>query len=128
MCRLSRRRKQRTGFTLLEALIAMALMVLLLSGVLSGISWHVGQLAKRTEQAWLTELARSVADEYRITRDPTLLEGRTPSDRSWRVSISRPPDDVWEGDGLNEVKVTAWQSEQTDSSVTLTFLIPVPTP
>ena len=75
-----RRRPARRGFTLIEALVALAILALLVGTALSGVSWTLGQSAVRTDSAWLTELARSVADEYSVTRDPALAEGRAAPD------------------------------------------------
>ena len=115
------RRLPRRGFTLLEALVATAVLALLVGSALAGVSWTLGQSAARTDSAWLTELARSVADEYRVTRDPALAQGRSEPDIAWRLSTAEPPS--LPASGLVEVTVSAWREDRADRPVTLRFLL-----
>jgi prepilin-type N-terminal cleavage/methylation domain-containing protein len=109
-------RNRRHGVSLIEAMVAMAILALILGAALSGTGWTVGQVAARTHRAWLSELARSVADEYAITRDPALLDGQAGSDWRWRI------DERLQDDGLTEVTVTAWRSIAPDRRVSLSVL------
>lgn len=109
-------RNRRRGVSLIEAMVAMAILALVLGAALSGTGWTVGQVAARTDRAWLSELARSVADEYTVTRDPTLLQGEAGPDWRWRI------DERAQDDGLTEVTVTAWRSLAPDRTVTLSVL------
>ena len=109
-------RNRRHGVSLIEAMVAMAILALVLGAALSGTGWTVGQVAARTDSAWLSELARSIADEYAITRDPTLLQGQADPDWRWRI------DERSQDDGLTEITVTAWRSIAPDRSVTLSLL------
>lgn len=109
-------RNRRHGISLIEAMVAMAILALVLGAALSGTGWTVGQVAARTDSAWLSELARSVADEYAITRDQTLRQGQADPDWRWRI------DERSQDDGLTEITVTAWRSIAPDRSVTLSVL------
>ena len=60
-------RNRHHGISLIEAMVAMAILALVLGAALSGTGWTVGQVAARTDSAWLSELARSVADEYALS-------------------------------------------------------------
>ncbi len=119
-----RRRPARRGFTLIEALVALAILALLVGTALSGVSWTLGQSAARTDRAWLTELARSVADEYQVTRDPALAQGRAAPDLLWRLSTVEPPQPAGPGAELVEVTVSAWREGREDQPVTLRLLLP----
>jgi prepilin-type N-terminal cleavage/methylation domain-containing protein len=109
-------RNRRHGVSLIEAMVAMAILALVLGAALSGTGWTVGQVAARTDRAWLSELARSVADEYAITRDPSLLQGEASPDWRWRI------DERTQDDGLTEITVTTWRSLAPDRTVTLSLL------
>lgn len=109
-------RNRRHGVSLIEAMVAMAILALVLGAALSGTGWTVGQVATRTDRAWLSELARSVTDEYAVTRDPALLQGEAGPDWRWRI------DERAQDDGLTEVTVTAWRSLAPDRTVTLSVL------
>lgn len=109
-------RNRRHGVSLIEAMVAMAILALVLGAALSGTGWTVARLAARTDRAWLSELARSVADEYAITRDPALRDGQAGPDWRWRI------DEGGQDDGLSEVTVTAWRSIAPDRIVTLSVL------
>lgn len=109
-------RNRRHGVSLIEAMVAMAILALVLGAALSGTGWTVGQVAARSDRAWLSELARSVADEYAITRDPALLQGEAGPDWRWRI------DERTQDDGLTEITVTTWRSLAPDRTVTLSLL------
>lgn len=115
------RRAARRGFTLIESLVATAVLALLVGTALAGVSWTLGQSAARTDSAWLTELARSVADEYQVTRDPTLARGRAAPDLVWQLSTGEPPPNS--GAGLVAVTVSAWREGHADRLVTLQVLL-----
>lgn len=119
-----RPRSARRGFTLIEALVATAVLSVLVGTALAGVTWSLGESAARSERAWLVELARSVADEYRVTRDPGLARGRAAPDLAWRLSTADPPQPFALGSELVQVTVSAWHERRTDQPVTLQFLLP----
>lgn len=119
-----RRRAARLGFTLIEALVATAVLALLVGTALAGVSWTLAQSAARGERAWLVELARSVADEYRVTRDPALTQGRAAPDLVWRLSTAELHQEPALGDRLVQVTVSAWSERSPSQPVTLQFLLP----
>jgi prepilin-type N-terminal cleavage/methylation domain-containing protein len=121
-------RLTRRGFTLIEALVATAVLALLVGTALAGVSWTLGQSAVRTDRAWLIELARSVADEYQITRDPALAQGRAAPDLVWQLSAVERPHPPIPGTGLVEVAVSAWREDRADRLVTLQLLLPASRP
>lgn len=110
-------RPNRKGFTILEAMIAMAILAIVLGTAMGGIGFTVGQVAQRTEAAWATELARSVVDEFVVTRDAALKEG---ADGDWRWQLS----EVATGGGLVEVTVNAWHRDGRARGVSLSVIVP----
>ncbi|PLL10568.1 hypothetical protein C0V75_19770 [Tabrizicola sp. TH137] len=113
----SDQRRRRLGFSLLEAMIAMAILALVLGAALSGVGFTVGRVAERAEAAWATELARSVLDEYAVTRDAGLAEGAV---GEWRWSLTVAP----AGAGLVEAEAVAWRAGGPAREVRLSVLLP----
>lgn len=110
-------RRGARGFSLLEAMVAMAILALVLGAAMGGVGFTVGQVGQRSDAAWATELARSVADEFAVTRDASLGDGET---GPWRWELSQAN----ASDGLVEVTVTAWREGGRDRAVTLSVLLP----
>ena len=110
-------RRGARGFSLLEAMVAMAILALVLGAAMGGVGFTVGQVGQRSDAAWATELARSVADEFAVTRDAALAEG---VEGPWRWSLSQSGAE----NGLVEVTVTAWRDGGRDQAVTLSVLLP----
>ena len=103
---------------MLEAMLAMAILALVLGAALGGVGWTVGQVGQRSDTAWATELARSVLEEYSVTRDPALSEGSAAPDWRWQLEA------VPAGDGLAEATVTAWRDGGRQRAVSLSLLMP----
>ena len=116
----SERQRQR-GFGLLEAMIAMAILALVLGAALSGVGFTVGRVAERAEAAWAAELARSVLDDYAVTRDPALAEGAV---GEWRWTLTVRP----AGGGLVEAEAVAWRAGGPAREVRLAVLLPEAAP
>lgn len=114
--KLSSDRIPKRGFTLLEAMIAMAILSLVLGTAITGTSWTMARLSARSDRAWSTELARSILDEYRVIGDRALAQGTDPSGFHWQLE-ERPV----EG-GLTEVIVRAWRGRALNDAVELSYL------
>ena len=95
----------------------MAILAIVLGTAMGGVGFTVGQVAQRTEAAWATELARSVLDEFVVTRDATLTEG---ADGEWRWLLHESA----AGRGLVEVTVLAWRRDERARAVSLSVMVP----
>ena len=95
----------------------MAILALVLGAAMGGVGFTVGQVGQRSDAAWATELARSVADEFSVTRDAGLAEG---AEGPWRWELSQRGAD----EGLVEVTVTAWREGLRERAVTLSVRLP----
>ncbi len=113
----SDKRNRQRGFSLLEAMLAMAILALVLGTALGGIGWTVGQVGQRSDAAWGTELARSVLDEYSVTRDAALAEGRAAPDWRWELTVSS------NDEGLQEATVRVWRAGNQKREVVLRALL-----
>lgn len=107
----------RRGFSLLEAMVAMAILALVLGAAMGGVGFTVGQVGQRSDAAWATEMARSVADDYAVTRDPALADG---AEGPWRWELSERA----AAKGLVEVTVMAWREGGRERAVALSVLLP----
>lgn len=111
-------RNRRRGVSLIEAMLAMAILALVLGTAIGGTGRTLGQMAARSDRAWLSELARSLADEYAVTRDRALMQGLTDPNWRWRIDERKAQD------GLIDVTVTTWRPGTRDRTVSLSVLIP----
>ena len=95
----------------------MAVLALVLGTALGGVGWTVGQVGQRSDAAWAAELARSVLDEYGVTRDSALAEGRAAPDWRWDLTVSS------RGGGLQEATVRVWRAGSREREVVLRALL-----
>lgn len=100
----------------------MAVLALVLGTALGGVGWTVGQIGQRSDAAWGTELARSVLDEYSVTRDAALAEGRAAPDWRWELTVSAS------GERLQEATVRVWRAGSRERAVVLRALLPEDAP
>jgi general secretion pathway protein I len=112
--------KHERGFTLLEVLVATAIMGIAVAGVMSGLSAATQNTSRLTQYDRATILARQVMDELLV--DDTLsrkipVEGRfTPAqsggvDAGWRASVT--PFEGLQGAGsgsivLDQIRLEVW--------------------
>lgn len=95
------------GFTLVESLIALAMVALLAAGLSAALGTLTKRTAERQTRAWLVELARSVGEEYRVTGDPALLAGRMSDGTEWRIETRAVSEPAAPGAQISRFTVTA---------------------
>lgn len=114
-------RRRDAGFTLLETLVATAVLALVLGGVMGTLGWSMRTQTLRLERAWLTELNRSMLEAYLRRPDPAARRGAAPPDWRWRISdVPAPQDDGTTG--LRAVTIEGWSERRPDLVVTLSTL------
>jgi prepilin-type N-terminal cleavage/methylation domain-containing protein len=118
-------RNRQSGFTLLEALVSLALVALIASGVLRQSGWAGTQQRDRLDRLILTEFARSVLDEYRVTY-PSMASTGT-FEGAWRWAVTETPATDIEPKipnlGYLELQATVWNEELPDRKISLTTLL-----
>jgi prepilin-type N-terminal cleavage/methylation domain-containing protein len=115
------RRRRDAGFTLLETLVAVAVLAMVLGGVMGTLGWSMRTQTLRLERAWLAELNRSVLEAYLRQPDPAARTGSAPGDWRWRISDAPVTQDNGTT-GLREVTVDGWSERRPDLVVSLSTL------
>jgi prepilin-type N-terminal cleavage/methylation domain-containing protein len=115
------RRRRDAGFTLLETLVAVAVLAMVLGGVMGTLGWSMRTQTLRLERAWLAELNRSVLEAYLRQPDPAARTGSAPPDWRWRISDVPVTQDNGTT-GLREVTVDGWSERRPDLVVSLSTL------
>lgn len=82
-------RNHRHGFTLLETMIAFALLAAFSALVLRTLSSATGTSSGREGDYWLAEFARSKAEEFAVLPYPDPMEGVEDQAWRWRVVAKR---------------------------------------
>ncbi len=126
------RRKEQSGFTLLEVLVATAIMGIAVAGLLSGLAGATRNAARLTEYDRATMLAHSKMDELIVDHNiprKVLVEGAFPpamtagASSGWRARVL--PFETAPGAGpgqwvLDRIELEIWwMSGQTRRSFTL---------
>jgi prepilin-type N-terminal cleavage/methylation domain-containing protein len=118
-------RNPRSGFTLLEALIALALVALVAGIALQHNGWAGSQQKDRLERLYMLEFARSVLEEYKATYPQMLPEGQVPGSWHWQVTETLTPtiDPPLLGIVYVDLKATVWLAETPSRQAVLTTRI-----
>lgn len=122
-------RRATTGFTLLEVLLAFAMLTIVTGTTVGVASTALRGSAERAERAWLVELARSAMEEHLATRRHVSAAERLGQIAQWHWRIDeRPaePDPAFPAlsrDGYVRVEVTVWNGAAPDRVVTLEGLV-----
>ncbi|MBB3711998.1 general secretion pathway protein I [Limimaricola variabilis] len=123
------RRRATSGFTMLEVLLAFAMLTIVTGAVLGVTSSALQGSARRVERAWLVELARSVTEEHLATRGfvATVESLGQYEEWHWRIE-ERPAEPIvaMPGvalDGYVTVAVSVWNDAAPERVVTLESLV-----
>ena len=116
------KRHPRSGFTLIEVLIAFAISAMVLGTVMVTLSRTTQQQAKRLHQLWLTELAYSVLQLHTVTGVPGgKAEGKASSAWNWRATeTTANPNPVGVLDASMAyavIKVTVWNELRPEDTL-----------
>lgn len=79
-------RNAQSGITLLEVLVAFAIVAVVMVSVFESLPWLAMQQAKRLHDLWLSEYARSVLEEYSVTGPSVATSGQSPGGWHWQIS------------------------------------------
>jgi prepilin-type N-terminal cleavage/methylation domain-containing protein len=116
------------GFTLIEALFALAMLAVLLPVVMEGISVAISLSSQARRQAEAASLARSKLDELVATAQwngGASLSGNFEPDHpgyQWSASTSD-----WQSGSMTELDVqVTWTARQHPQSVTVSTLVTIP--
>ena len=124
-------RTANSGFTLLEALIALALLVLVLSTAIPAVTGAAARQAGRLNALHATEFAASVFEEYRVTFPQMETVGEDESGWNWQIAETPvAPDGRTSLDSamqLIEMRLTVWHRDRTANKYDFTSLVARPT-
>ena len=110
---------KRRGFTLLEVLVATALMGLAITALLSQLSWSMRSVAKLTDEDRAVIMARQKMDEFILAKpmEPVALDGTWPSEvigdrpAGWHAAIvpfEVPPQAPPSTPILEQIQLDVW--------------------
>jgi general secretion pathway protein I len=118
-------RYEERGFTLIEVLIALAILGVSLAVVLTTVSDSLSRTRRGEQELLATSLARSLID--RVGADLALKSSDTSGDAddgfSWRLSVTEYGDDkereAWDANPVNVIATVMWREAGEERSVTL---------
>lgn len=117
----------RTGFVLLDALVAFALAAFAVTVILTVLPGSATRPAERLDRLLATEFAYSLLEEYRVTHPAMANEGTLPNGWAWRITERALPDLSAAGHSdpiqLFEVTANTWHEDQADLRATLMTVI-----
>ncbi|WP_028031206.1 type II secretion system protein [Gemmobacter nectariphilus] len=112
-------RGSEAGITLIEALVAFALLTLVMTMAFPVLTRGSVGSAKRLDRLHASEFAMSLMEEYRVRGEAVPLSGTDISGWSWTISETVVhPDGPTSLDGLMvlvEVKLAVWHPERPES-------------
>lgn len=117
--------KHNTAFTLIEALVALAMLAVILPIVMQGISLAIGLSSQARQQAEAANLARMKLDELVATHewsDGSALQGNfgeTWPAYQWSAAVN-----TWQDGTMSELDVqVTWTARQKQRSITMATLV-----
>lgn len=121
------RRNPTSGFVLLDALMAFALVALVLSAIYLALPANTIRQTERLSRLYATEFAVSVLEEYRATFPVMASEGLDPTGWAWAIAEREvepdPPGSLSAQIKYYEVTVTVWQEDRPDARQSLTTIV-----
>lgn len=116
-----------SGFVLIDAMIAFALVAVVLSAVYLVLPATASRQIERLNRLYATEFAVSVLEEYRMTFPGMSTEGQEPSGWTWAITEQKvdpdPPGSMTALISYHEVTVTVWHEDRPDSRHLITTIV-----
>lgn len=120
-------RSGRSGFTLIEVMIAFAIVALVLTTVAVTLSGAATQQTNRLRELWLSEFARSVLDEYAETGPGMPPSGQAKGGWYWEVgekaASPNPPGPLDQDLGYVAVTARVWNVAAPDQVFEVSTLL-----
>lgn len=119
------------GFSLLETLVAFALVAVVLAAIVPILPVQSTRVHQRLYRLHATEFAYSVLEEYRVTYPQMQAQGRS---GPWHWQVTEANFNPVEPDALDglvqyvELTVTVWVDDERDSAISLTTMVARPAP
>lgn len=124
--RSSNRRSGKSGFTLLETLIAFTIITMVIVGGYVAVSWSLARELRAADSYSLTEFAHAMLTQYIVTYPDTAAQGHYKNALAWRIAEEPHPVDGLAELGLDihyrEIDIVVWRVNVPNNTVELSAI------